>query len=135
MYTIGQAHPMKEVCRRVIVIARRSGSFFTDAEVFQELLWRYHAQRRWRSMRPEVEALAIIMSGRIEAMQIEDVELAGKLADSYPRLAARDLVHVAIMQRVGSRHIVTADRAFDAVDWLERLDPMQVEEWQSLVTA
>lgn len=56
------------------------------------------------------------------------------MASENPELSARDLIHVAIMRRVGSRQIVTADRAFDAIEGIERLDPLRVEEWAGRVT-
>jgi predicted nucleic acid-binding protein len=48
------------------------------------------------------------------------------LANSLPYLGARDLLHLAIMQRVGATSIVTADSAFDAVASVQRLDPSRL---------
>lgn len=73
------------------------------------------------------------MEGRIEPMLAEDVRRANEMADRYPRLSARDLIHVAIAVRAGATHIVTADSAFDVVSEIERLDPLRVEEWRSAV--
>jgi predicted nucleic acid-binding protein len=67
-------------------------------------------------------------------MNAEDVVAAASIADEYVRLSARDLIHLAILQRVGATHIVTADRSFDGIDGITRLDPLLVDEWQSLVT-
>jgi predicted nucleic acid-binding protein len=76
-----------------------------------------------------------MLRGRIEPMYIEDVRLAGELADRYLSLSARDLVHLAVGQRVGARYIVSADKGFDAGNEIERLDPLRVDEWRSLVVA
>jgi len=110
-------------------------AFFTNAEVFQELLHRYLALRMWSERQRDFYAYASLMAGRIEPMLAEDVELAGRLADRYNRLSARDLIHVAVMQRVGATHIVSADAAFDDVSEIERLDPVAVEEWRERVLA
>lgn len=133
-YVAGSDHQLKEPARTVLTLAQDIDRFSTDAEVFQELLHRYMSQRVWAERRPWFNKFADLMRGRIEPMIAEDVELAGELAFKYQSLSARDLVHVAVMQRVGSTHIVSADRGFDAVDGITRLDPLLVTEWQSLVT-
>jgi len=48
---------------------------------------------------------------------------------------ARDLVHATVMLRVGSKRILTADRGFDKIPGIERLDPLLVEEWALTVMA
>lgn len=75
------------------------------------------------------------MKGRIEPLIDKDVELASKLADRYPALSARDLIHVAIAVRAGATHIVSADTAFDVVTEIQRLDPLRVAEWREAVLA
>jgi predicted nucleic acid-binding protein len=46
-------------------------------------------------------------------------------------LSARDLLHAAVMQRVGTERIVSADRRFDVIAWLQRLDPATVATWSA----
>jgi predicted nucleic acid-binding protein len=46
------------------------------------------------------------------------------LVERYPRLEARDLVHVATCQHEGIGEIISPDRGFDAVEGLVRIDPM-----------
>lgn len=48
--------------------------------------------------------------------------------EHFPELSARDLLHVAVMLRVGSERIVKADKSFDrlAGEGIERLDPAGV---------
>ncbi len=133
-YSVGRDHPLRNPARRVLALALEREEFFTDAEVFQELLHRYLALRIWEEMQPLFAGLADLMSGRTEAMLAEDVEHAAQLATTYPALSARDLIHVAVIQRVGATHIVSADTDFDTVDSIERLDPLRVDEWQSLVS-
>jgi predicted nucleic acid-binding protein len=47
------------------------------------------------------------------------------LADKYPRLQARDLVHVATCIHEGVTEIVSPDKAFDQVSELRRIDPTE----------
>ena len=52
-----------------------------------------------------------LMHGRVEPVYAEDVLQAGMLANDYPGVSARDLVHWdwAVMQRAGAERIITAD--------------------------
>jgi predicted nucleic acid-binding protein len=71
-----------------------------------------------------------LTAGRIAAVLDTDVVQAAALAGSYPRLSARDLLHVAVMRRLGATHIVSADQDFDVVADLQRLDPGEVSTWR-----
>ncbi len=133
VYSEGRDHPLKEHSTRVLALVPDHVGFFTNAEVFQELLHRYLALRTWEKMRASYSSFLDLMRGRTEAMLVEDVERAAQLATAYPSMSARDLIHVAVIQRVGATHIVSADADFDVVDSIERLDPLRVDEWQSLV--
>ena len=135
VYAAGRPHDLNDPSARVLELAaRRPSAFFTDAEVLQEILHRYCALKAWPAARGRFAAFAALMRGRVEPMTALDVERAAVLADSQPRLSARDLIHVAVMQRVGTNRIVTADAGFDGVDSIERLDPMLVDEWAPTIT-
>ena len=43
--------------------------------------------------------------------------------ERFPRLSARDLLHVAVMTNNGVDCIISADADFDQVPHLKRLDP------------
>lgn len=79
------------------------------------------------------ERFAELVQGRVEAVQARDVELAARLADSYQELGGRDLLHAAVMQRLGLRYIVSADRNFDRLSDVERLDPAHWDKWRGSV--
>ena len=102
----------------------------TDAEVLQELIHRYRALRSWTGVGDLVfSTFANLMRRRVEPMSAEDVQRAAELTETYPRLSARDLVHIAVMERVGATAIVTADSSFDNLDGIERLDPADAASW------
>ena len=50
-------------------------------------------------------------------------------------VSARDLVHTAVMQRLGVERIVSADTDFDRLERIDRLDPASIEEWQGSILA
>ena len=133
IYAAGRAHPLKGPSSEVLRLAAiRPRDFFTDAEVLQELLHRYLSLRMWPEGREAVLSFAGLMRGSVESVKEEDVRRAAGLADDYhPGLSARDLLHAAVMMRLGARRLVTADKKFDTLagEGIERLDPANVESW------
>jgi predicted nucleic acid-binding protein len=131
IYAAGRAHPLKEPCLKILdLVAEVPDAFLTDAEVFQELLHRYLALRSWSQGREVFHHFAQVMAGRVESVHLEDVERAADLANGNLSLSARDLLHAAIMNRLGVDHVVTADRGFDGLDWVQRLHPAEFETWR-----
>ena len=130
IYASGRAHPYKEACAQVLTMAaERPRAFVTDVEVLQELLHRYLALRAWPLGREVLRGFADLMHGRIEPVYADDIEMAMTLADIGPALPARDLLHAAVMRRLGTDRIITADRDFDRVPAIVRLDPTDIDAW------
>jgi predicted nucleic acid-binding protein len=48
------------------------------------------------------------------------------LVGQYPRLAARDLIHVATCLHEGIGEIASTDRGFDEVAGIRRIDPTTI---------
>ena len=136
IYAAGREHRYKEPCARILMMAaEHSQAFVTDAEVLQELLHRYVATGRWALGREVLENFAEVMQGRVEPVYGEDIRQAGRLADDHPEVSARDLVHLAVMQRLGLGLIVSADTDFDRLPGVARLDPVDVGEWGARIIA
>ena len=134
IYAAGREHPYKQPCARILhILADEPQSFVTDSEVLQEIMHRYLASGRWTLGREVVRAFAEAMSGRIEPVYGEDVTLAAELADRHPGISARDLVHTAVMQRLGAKRIISADTDFDRLEGTDRLDPARIGEWGSSI--
>lgn len=132
VYAAGRPHELKQPCQEVLTLAADYHTpFVTDAEVLQELLHRYLALRAWEPQgRESFASFAELMEGRVEPVYAEDVEQAARLVSRYSRLDARDLLHLAVMQRLGITHIVSADAGFDRLAEVERLDPADVRSWR-----
>jgi len=137
IYAAGREHPYKQPCSRILrILADAPQSFVTDSEVLQEMMHRYLASGRWNLGREVVRAFAEAMCERVEPVYGEDVILATELADRHPGVSARDLVHAAVMQRLGVSRVISADTDFDRLEGIERLDPARTEEWEdSILTA
>lgn len=134
IYAAGRAHPLKEPCVQVLLLAaEHPQTFVTDAEVLQELLHRYLSLRLWPVGREAFHRFSELMEERIEAVQAVDIQRAASLADAHHELGARDLLHAAVMQRLGLHRIISADTGFDRLAGMERLDPSQVSIWQQSV--
>ena len=130
IYAAGREHPNKAPCARVMLMAaQHPRSFLTDSEVLQELLHRYLSSGRWPLGRVVFQSFAEVMRDRVEPVYLEDVERAGNLADNYPEVSARDLVHAAVMKRLGVDRIISADTDFDNLPGVTRLAPAAVGEW------
>ena len=131
IYAAGRQHPYKQLASRVMALVdQRPQDFITDSEVLQEILHYYLMADRWSDGRTTMRTYVEMMRGQIEPVYAEDVVLAAGLADNYPNVEARDLVHTAVMRRLGITRIISADTDFDRIDGIERLDPALLTEWE-----
>ena len=136
IYAAGGDHPYKEPCARILRMAAVDPQpFVTDSEVLQELMHRYLALNRWSLGLEVLRAFAEALHGRIEPVHAEDVLAAAELADRHPGVSARDLVHTAVMQRLGAGRVISADTDFDRLEGVERLDPARVGQWEHSIPA
>lgn len=129
MYAAGLPHALREPSQRVIAgIVSGQIDAVTDAEVFQEILYRYFRVREREKGFSIFDSFHRIMLGRILPVGDADVAGARQLAQRYPALSPRDLIHAAVALHYGALDIITADRGFDAVDGLRRLDPSDLTD-------
>ena len=134
IYAAGRESPYKAPCARVLMMAaEHPQSFVTDAEVLQELVHRYVASGRWALGRQVLYSFAEVMHDRIEPVYARDILEAAELADRHPGVSARDLLHAAVMYRVGADPIISVDADFDRLPDITRLDPLRVDEWADSV--
>lgn len=131
IYAAGRPHPLKEPCAQILLLAaEHPQAFVTDAEVFQELLHRYLALRLWPEGREAFWRFSELMADRVAPVHVADVQGAASLADAHQQLSSRDLLHAAVMQRLGLRQIISADTGFDSLPDIRRLDPADLVSWR-----
>ena len=123
MYAAGAPHALKGPCVAILAAIARGGmAAVTDAEVIQELLHRYTALGdRGRSV--ELARLFARVVPDVLAVGRSEMLSAIALHERHSRLTARDSVHLAVMQRHGIVRLLSADRHFDAVPGIVRIDP------------
>ncbi len=137
IYAAGSPHRLKEPCIEVLrLISTRPEAFITDAEVLQELLHRYLRLGLWPDPGHTVlRNFELVMRGRIEVVRAEDVMDAAGSAATYPNVPARDLLHFAVMTRIGATRVVTADKDFARLSGVARLDPADLPAWRAQVSS
>lgn len=122
MYLVGAAHPNKDRAIATLTqLVREGEQFFTDAEVYQEILHRYTAVRRLDAIDPAFMSLDAIVD-EILTFGISEVRAARALLGSVDGLSARDALHVAVMRKAGTNRIFSFDRGYDACPGVERFE-------------
>jgi predicted nucleic acid-binding protein len=124
MYAAGGEHPLRDPCRRIInAIGDRSLDATTSTEVIQEILHRAIAIRRTDEGIALAER-AMDLFAPVLPITHALMRRVPDIVARYPSLDARDAVHVATCIHEGIAEIVSADRGFDQVAELRRIDPL-----------
>jgi predicted nucleic acid-binding protein len=127
IYAAGEDHPYREPCARIVLaVADGEIEAATDAEVIQEIAYRFHAIRRRAEGLKLAETFLSVM-GTVLPVTCREISRSLQLQRSYAFLSPRDAVHVAVMEGAGLKQIVTADRHFDRVREVQRVDPLRLE--------
>jgi predicted nucleic acid-binding protein len=131
IYAAGRERPYRQPCIGVLAAVNDNpAAFVTDAEVFQEIMHHYLRTERWTAGQAVVASFAAMMRGRVSPVAIDDVLAAGRLATEHQGLSTRDLLHLAVMRRLGVTRVVTADADFGRAPGVIRLDPADFGEWE-----
>lgn len=128
LYAIGQPSPFKHSCADILrAIAGREIQSATSVEVLQEIL---HVYTR-RNRRADAIAVARSLAEQVtQLLPITPAVFAHALTvhDRFPQLTAKDSLHTATLYHFGLPHIVTADRHFDNLPGIVRIDPL---DWRN----
>jgi uncharacterized protein len=121
MYLVGAPHPRKADAQRLLERSVADGeALVTDAEVLQEILHRYVAIDRRDAIQPAFDALLSVVD-EVYPVDARAVDRAKAIVLGYPRLSARDALHLAVMQAQAVRRILSFDRGFDDFPGIERV--------------
>lgn len=121
MYLVGSDDALRERASRLLEqAATDSAPIVTDAEVFQEILHRYHSTDRSVAIDPAFATLHGIVDETFP-IELRDVERAHRILTTTPRLSARDALHLAVMQAHHVTQIMSFDRGFDRIPGIERI--------------
>jgi predicted nucleic acid-binding protein len=121
MYLVGADHPHKVdaqlLLERCIAERRR---LLTDAEVMQEILYRYSAIERRDAIQPALDVLLGVVD-EVLPVERDDVLAARDILMGVRELSSRDALHIAIMRRHAIEKILSFDRSFDLFPGIDRI--------------
>lgn len=124
LYAIGTDHPHREPCRTLVrAFAEGQLTGETSVEAIQEIV--HHRRRRGDAAATERGRRAAEVCAAVHPFDREVMLASLELIDRYPALPTRDAVHAATALAVGVTLVISADRDFDGVTGLERVDPSQ----------
>jgi len=115
-----------ECCSRVVSkIASKEIDASTSALVALEVA---NALRKYGLSKDVADEVRAIFSLGIDVYPVEssDVREAAEIY-SEAKISPYDCAHAAIMKRNGLSTIVSADKEFDRVTWLKRVDPKSIK--------
>lgn len=125
MYAAGREHALKAPCVAILRrVAREELEAVTNAEVLQEILYRYSAigelQRGLHLGRLAVDQVG----GEVLPVTLADMQGAFDLVGRYgTTIESRDAVHAATMLNHALTHLISADSHFDVIEGITRVDP------------
>ena len=134
VYAAGADHRYRDPCRAILERAT-AGALTGEASV--ELVQEFaHVRLRRGSERQAALELAgaVAQLCRLHAFEPADLPLMMTLLARHAELSARDAVHAATALNRGVTAILTADRHFDVIDGLERVDPLDTAAVDALAT-
>jgi len=125
MYAAGKQHKYKTPCVKILT-ALENGDLeaVVNTEIFQELLYRYYyinLSDKGILLCQNILKYPVIILPVTE----DDIKLSIELFNSYKTtgLKPRDCIHAATMKNNGITTIISADKDFDEIDFLKRIDP------------
>ena len=125
MYAAGSDHPLGAPCRQALRQAvDQEIPLITDAEVLQEILYRYFSIGRPDTART-VHRSAVDLCEEVLPIEVKHTTTALELLSEFPELTPRDAIHIAAMQSHGLELLLSTDDDFDAVNQIKRVDPAE----------
>ena len=110
IYAVGRSHPLKIEAQNFFLNSSDSGKrLVTSAEVLQELLHVYLPVERMETLDTAME---LATQGVDQVISIDSAAVlhARNLANNFPGLTARDLLHLSVCQLNKIKELKTFDR-------------------------
>jgi predicted nucleic acid-binding protein len=133
IYALGREHPYREPCRDIV---RRAAAGDLQGEASGDLLQELLHQRARRTgdrLDAARAARSVAQLAWWHPLEPNDVQRGIDLFETHSDLDARDAVFAALAINRGIDAILTTDRAFDAIDGLERIDPIDERAVATLI--
>ena len=125
MYAHGASHKYKEPSLKIMrLVALDAFCGLTSSEVLQEILYRYSAINK-KSLGRQIVFNTLSVIHEVLPVDKNDILTAIHLMDKYHWLPVRDAIHVSCAIGNNIRYILSADRHFDRVKEINRIDPLE----------
>lgn len=124
LYAIGTEHRYREPCRRIVkLLGERRMHAEISVAVLQEIV---HHRRRRGDSDPGARARdAARLCEAVHDLTLDDVHRTLSLIESHATLPTLDAIHAGIALRRGLEVVLSADRDFDSIPGLRRVDPSE----------
>ncbi len=122
--------PQQPACTEIMSWVAEGRLPATTSVLVIEEVW--HLERRGRPPLPEGTALLAAELFPV-LLSVTPEHLLAALASTSPGLGTADLLHAAVAIDAGCEVIVTTDQAFDGLDGLHRVDPLDTDAVKALV--
>ena len=125
MYCFGSDHPMKGPCKKLIdLIGRGEIVVVTDTEVLQEILHRFFSIKK-QGLALELYQATVAICRTVLPVTLADTDMAKDILLKNANINVRDAIHAALMFNNGLENILSADRHFDDIEGIDRVDPLK----------
>ena len=122
VYAVGGDEVAERSAAILESIAREELDGVTSAAVLEEV-WHLELSGRFTGMAGQAERVYQLMT---PLLAVDDRTMARALSIDAPSVGANDRVHAATCFEHGLSQMVSADRGFDKITGLERVDPLDV---------
>jgi len=126
VYARGAPHPYRDACRSLLAeieAGRLEGN--VDTEVLQEVTYVYWCQKRLERGLDYLGRLLILFPAPLPVSG-EIITTARDILAAYRQLEPRHAIHAAVVLNHSLEAIISADRAFDEITEIKRLDPLEL---------
>jgi predicted nucleic acid-binding protein len=126
IYARGGPHPYREPCRRLLadVEADREDAN-VDAEALQEVMHVYWHRKQYERGLDYLERLLVVFPAPLPVTG-DIIGATREILAAHPALSPRDAIHAAVVLNHRLEAIISADRAFDQISEIKRLDPLEL---------
>ena len=126
VYARGAPHPYRDACRNLLaeVEAGREEAN-VDTEVLQEIVHVYWYRKRLERGLDYLDRLLVLFPTPFP-VTLETITTARDILADHRLLQPRDAIHAAVVLNQNLEAIISADRAFDEISEIKRLDPLEL---------
>jgi predicted nucleic acid-binding protein len=126
MYAAGAPHPYRDACQWIMSEALNGRLLVAiDVEIIQEVLYRYGSLGRYADAITMATDLLTLVPD-VYPVTSNEIQAGLTLYRQYASqgVRSRDVIHAAVMMSNGLTEIISADRHFDLIAGIQRLDPV-----------